>query len=234
MFQWGNVLCKVEWTLQHPAGKVRTTFPPPSCLNPNISPPQTLVQLNVLMWCGSEITAASTHRLVGADGVDLGPKHDCSEDQKEETFEAEEDEEDDSRWWREVTALWRGRKSRERKIFRVKKKKFVTCVKHYSYKMEFNTPDTLTIQSALTGDNQINNEGKLVISYMCAAFHSLFLRMSTPTSQHKVGWWQNSTVPGELVYVNVASLHQYITYLSSLLQCRKQNGRPPWLAHGRI
>lgn len=44
-------------------------------------------------------------RLVGADGVDLGPKHDCCEDEKEETLEAEEDKEDDSCWWREVTAL---------------------------------------------------------------------------------------------------------------------------------
>lgn len=44
-------------------------------------------------------------RLVGADGVDLGPKHDCGEDQKEETLEAEDDEEDDRCWGREVTAL---------------------------------------------------------------------------------------------------------------------------------
>lgn len=38
--------------------------------------------------------------------MDLSPKHDCGEDQKEEALEAEEDEEDDGRWWREVTALW--------------------------------------------------------------------------------------------------------------------------------
>lgn len=44
-------------------------------------------------------------RFISADGVDLSPKHDCSEDQKEETFKAEEDEEDDSCWWREAAAL---------------------------------------------------------------------------------------------------------------------------------
>lgn len=49
--------------------------------------------------------AGFTHRFISADGVDLSPKHDCSEDQKEETFKAEEDEEDDSCWWREVAAL---------------------------------------------------------------------------------------------------------------------------------
>lgn len=32
-----------------------------------------------------------THRLVGADGVNLSPKHDGREDQKEKTLEAEED-----------------------------------------------------------------------------------------------------------------------------------------------
>lgn len=60
-------------------------------------------------WYGRKMTAVFTYRLVAADGVDLGPKHDCSEDQKEETLKAEEDEEDDSCWGREVTALWRGR-----------------------------------------------------------------------------------------------------------------------------
>lgn len=53
----------------------------------------------------SDVTAVCTHRLIGADGVDLSPKHDCSEDQKEKTLKAEEDEEDDSCWWREVTTL---------------------------------------------------------------------------------------------------------------------------------
>lgn len=38
--------------------------------------------------------------------MDLRPEHDCREDQKEETLEAEEDEEDDSCWWREIAALW--------------------------------------------------------------------------------------------------------------------------------
>lgn len=53
--------------------------------------------------------AGFTHRFISADGVDLSPKHDCSEDQKEETFKAEEDEEDDSCWWREAAALWKER-----------------------------------------------------------------------------------------------------------------------------
>lgn len=46
-----------------------------------------------------------THRFVGADGVDLGPKHDRGEEHKQERLEAEEDEEDDRGWGREVTAL---------------------------------------------------------------------------------------------------------------------------------
>lgn len=44
-------------------------------------------------------------RLIRADGMDLSPEHDGREDQKEETLEAKENEEDDGRWWREVTAL---------------------------------------------------------------------------------------------------------------------------------
>ena len=48
-----------------------------------------------------------THRLIGADRMDLSPEHDCGEDEEEETLKAEEDEEDDSCWWREVTALYR-------------------------------------------------------------------------------------------------------------------------------
>lgn len=51
--------------------------------------------------------SAWTHRLVAADGIDLGPEHDSCEDQEEETLEGEEDEEDDSCWWRKITALWR-------------------------------------------------------------------------------------------------------------------------------
>lgn len=39
--------------------------------------------------------------------MDLGAEHDRREDQKEETLEAEEDEEDDGCWWGKVTALWR-------------------------------------------------------------------------------------------------------------------------------
>lgn len=39
--------------------------------------------------------------------MDLSPEHDGGEDQKEETLEAEQNEEDDGRWWREVTALWK-------------------------------------------------------------------------------------------------------------------------------
>lgn len=57
---------------------------------------------------------------------------------------------------RSYCTLEREGEQRERKIVHVKKKKFVTRVKPYS----IITPDTLTIQSALTGDNQINNEGK--------------------------------------------------------------------------
>lgn len=79
-----------------------------------------MVQLKVCVEeverCGGDVTAAFTHRLIGTDGVDLSPKHDGSEDEEEEALKAEDDEEDDSGWWGEVTALWRGRKSRERKI----------------------------------------------------------------------------------------------------------------------
>lgn len=39
--------------------------------------------------------------------MDLSPEHDGCEDEKEETLEAEENEEDDGRRWREVTALWK-------------------------------------------------------------------------------------------------------------------------------
>lgn len=49
----------------------------------------------------------TTHRLVGADGVDLSPEHDRGEDQEEETLEAEKDEEDDRHRWREAAALCR-------------------------------------------------------------------------------------------------------------------------------
>lgn len=45
---------------------------------------------------GGELVSALTHRLVAADGIDLGPEHDSREDQEEETLEGEEDEEDDS------------------------------------------------------------------------------------------------------------------------------------------
>lgn len=48
-----------------------------------------------------------THRLIAADRMDLSPKHDCREDQKEEPLEAEQDEEDDGCWWGKITALWR-------------------------------------------------------------------------------------------------------------------------------
>lgn len=40
--------------------------------------------------------------------MDLSPEHDGREDQKEETLEAEENEEDDGCWWGEVAALWKG------------------------------------------------------------------------------------------------------------------------------
>lgn len=63
---------------------------------------------------GGEISPVFTHCLIGTDGVDLRPKHDCSEDQKKKTLEAEEDEEDDSCWWREATAFWRGREREQR------------------------------------------------------------------------------------------------------------------------
>lgn len=46
-----------------------------------------------------------THRFIRTYGVDLGPKHDRGEDQKEEALEAEEDEEDNCRRWREGAAL---------------------------------------------------------------------------------------------------------------------------------
>lgn len=56
----------------------------------------------------SKRAVSSTHRLIGADGMDLSPEHDGREDQKEETLEAEENEEDDGCWWGEVAALWKG------------------------------------------------------------------------------------------------------------------------------
>lgn len=52
-------------------------------------------------------SVSSTHRLVGADGMDLSPEHDGREDEEEETLEAQEDEEDDGRRWREAAALWK-------------------------------------------------------------------------------------------------------------------------------
>lgn len=39
--------------------------------------------------------------------MDLSSEHDGGEDQKEETLEAEQNEEDDGRWRREATALWK-------------------------------------------------------------------------------------------------------------------------------
>lgn len=66
----------------------------------------------------AKLTAARlAHRLVAADGVNLGPEHDGSEDQKEEAFEAEEDEEDDGGWWREVTALWQRGKREKKQLY---------------------------------------------------------------------------------------------------------------------
>ena len=50
--------------------------------------------------------AVSTHRLVGADGVDLSSEHDGGEDEEEEALKAQEDEEDNGRWRREGAALW--------------------------------------------------------------------------------------------------------------------------------
>jgi len=58
-----------------------------------------------------------THRFISTDGVDLSPKHDCSEDQKEEALEAEKDDEDDCCRRREAAALWG-----ERKISHIKNK----------------------------------------------------------------------------------------------------------------
>lgn len=45
--------------------------------------------------------------------MDLSPEHDGREYEKEETLEAEEDEEDDGGRWREVTALWKDEESRD-------------------------------------------------------------------------------------------------------------------------
>lgn len=64
-------------------------------------------------WDGGKITGSFTYRLIGADGVDLGPKHDCCEDQEEKALKAQEDEKDDGCWWREVTALWWGNAEQE-------------------------------------------------------------------------------------------------------------------------
>lgn len=64
----------------------------------------------------SSVSVGITHRLIRTDRMDLSPKHDGCEDQKEEALEAEEDEEDDGCWWREVTALW----GEERKKFGTK------------------------------------------------------------------------------------------------------------------
>lgn len=64
----------------------------------------------------NDIITVSTHSLISTDRVDLSPKHDRSEDQEEETLKAEEDEENDGCWWREVTALWRRRGKREVKF----------------------------------------------------------------------------------------------------------------------
>lgn len=75
-----------------------------------------------------EATAAFTHRLIGADGVDLRPEHDSSEDQKEETLKAEEDEEDDGRWWGEVTALWRGGRAERERFITLKRKSLCTTL----------------------------------------------------------------------------------------------------------
>ena len=73
-----------------------------------------------------DMMATLTHRLIGTDGVDLGPEHDCSEDQKEEALKGEEDEEDDRWWGREVTALWRRMESTERDICHVNEQQLVS------------------------------------------------------------------------------------------------------------
>lgn len=52
------------------------------------------------------VTKWITYGLVSTDGVDLGAEHHRGEDEEEETFKAQEYEEDDCCWRREGTALW--------------------------------------------------------------------------------------------------------------------------------
>lgn len=46
-----------------------------------------------------------THRLVVADGVDLGAEHDSGEGEEEESLQTQENKEHDSYWRGEVTTL---------------------------------------------------------------------------------------------------------------------------------